>query len=451
MIAQTRLPFKIEQTSENLTAHAGLAVAHEFNLGVGLQRLLNGHLPPPGSNRGHKPAEWIMPLILMLQGGGDDLADIKVIAQDAALRTACRLEKIPDESTLGDLLRRTGHSPDAMDGLADVECSLTRKMLLEGTITNFTLDADATIIPAGKYDAAVCYDGTKGYQPMLGFLAENRWLIYNDFRNGNASRWLIYNDFRNGNASPTGGVVDVIKTAQARMPDGTRIARFRSDSAAYNHHVTDYCDDQGIHFAIGAECNQATTQLYNNLKTTDWVQFTTSNRKRREVAQTIHAFDKGTGSFRLIFVRDTKTQGELFASGRRGRAIISNFPPERSAVEIVNWYNGRGAAENYIKEVKYGFGLRRVPCGQLTANAAWCRIAAIAYNLFLMQQALALPEHLATSSITTVRWHLYSVAARLVRHGRRLILKIAADAPTVHLLENIRSVAHRLAVQYGYT
>jgi len=437
MITQTRLPFKIERTQEDLTAHAGLSVAHEFNLAVGLESLLNDRLPPPGSNRGHKPAEWIMPLTLMLQGGGEELTDINVIARDAALRTACGLEKVPDESTLGDLLRRAGDSPDAMDGLGDVELALAHRMLLEGKRADFTLDADATIIPAAKYDAAVCYDGTKGYQPMLGFLAENRW--------------LIFNDFRNGNASPAAGVVDVIRAAQARMPQGTRIARFRSDSAAYNHDVTDYCDDQSIHFAIGAEWNSATTALYNNLKTTDWVQFTASGGKRREAAETIHAFDKGKGSFRIIFVRDVDPQGQLFPTGRRGRAIITNFPPETSAVEIVNFYNRRGAAENYIKEVKYGFGLRRVPCGQLAANAAWCRIAAIAYNLFLMQQALALPQHLAASSVTTIRWRLYSIAARLVRHGRRLILKIAADTDTIRLLEEIRSVASRLAVQYGYT
>ena len=437
MVAQTRLPFKIEKTQEDLTAHAGLAVAHEFNLSVGMASLLNKHLPPPGSNRGHKPAEWIMPLILMLQGGGDDLADMNVIARDTALRRACRLKKVPDESTLGDLLRRAGNSQDAMDGLGDVVCDLTHRMLLEGRTTDFTLDADATIIAADKHDAATCYNGTKGYQPMLGFLAENRW--------------LIYDDFRNGNASPAAGIVDAIQTAQARMPPGTRIARFRSDSAGYNHNVTDYCDEQGIHFAIGADRNHATATLYNNLKSTDWVPFATPSGKRKQVAETIHAFDKGTGSFRLIFVRDIEGQGELFPSAPWWRAIISNFPPETSAVEIVAWYNRRGTAENHIKELKYGFGLRRVPCGQLHANAAWCRIAAMAYNLFLMQQALALPEHLATSSITTVRWRIYQIAARLVRHGRCLILKIAADAATIRMLENIRCVAHRLAILYDST
>jgi len=438
MITQTLLPFKIEKSKETLTAHAGLAVAHEFNLAAGLEKLLNRHLPPPGSNRGHKPAEWIIPLILMLQGGGNDLNDIRVIAQDTALRRLCNLRKVPDESTLGDLLRRTGESTKAMDGLSDTLTELIHIALLEGKTSDFTFDPDATIIAANKYDAAVAYEGTKGYQPMLGFLAENRC--------------LIYDDFRNGNASPASGILDALKTAQSRMVKGTRIARFRSDSAAYNHEITDYCEKQNIYFAIGADWDSAVTKQYNGFKNNDWTQLTVPRTgKLRETAETIHSFNEGKGSFRLVFVRDVDPQGELFPTGRRGRAVITNLPPEITAAEVINWYNGRGTAENYIKELKYQFGLLGVPCGQLHANAAWCRIAALAYNLFLMQQALGLPEELSASSVATVRWQVYQLAGRIVSHARNTCLRIAADLRTLDVLHGIRAAASRLSVQCGFT
>jgi len=253
-----------------------------------------------------EPAEWIRPLVLMLQGGGDNLTDIKMIAEDKALRSLCGLRRIPSESTLGDLLRRAGSDRHTMNGLGEVLRELTRVMLSEGNRTAFTLDVDATIIPADKFDAATAYNGTKGYQPMFGFLAENRW--------------LIYDDFRNGNESPAAGIVQAIRTSQERMPEGTRGANFRSDSAAYNHHVTDYCEAAGIHFAIGADWTHATTQLYNSLKTSDWTPFRASGSgKRLEAAETIHAFDAGKSSFRIIFVRDHNGQRELFPTGREGR------------------------------------------------------------------------------------------------------------------------------------
>jgi hypothetical protein len=437
MVTQTVLPFKLEKTNENLTAHAGLAVSHEFNLAVGTQRLLNAHLPSPGSNRGHKPAEWILPLILMLQGGGDDLTDINAIAEDTALWRACSLEKVPSESALGKLLLRTGVNGAAMKGLVEVYKVLTRMMLLEGTTTDFTLDADATIVAADKEDATIAYDGTKGFQSMLAFLDEYRW--------------LIYDEFRQGKTAPAKGIIDVIKTAQARMPEGTRIARFRSDSAAYSHKIADYCHKQSIVFAIGADWDPAVKKLYKEFKPSDWGQFTTSSGRRREVAEAVHTFNEGTYSYRLIFVRDYDPQGNLFAEEIRGRAILTNYSEEVSGEDIIEWYNSRGKAENYIKELKHGFALRRVPCGTLEANAAWSRIAGLAYNLFLMQQALGLPEEFANSSVKTIRWRLCQVAGRLVSHGRRLFLKVCVASDVLQILENIRRVAHRLATDYGFT
>ena len=100
MIEENVLPFKLEMTNEKLTPHAGLVVAHEFHLGLGLHRLLDEMLPGPGSNRGYRPSEVVLPLVLLLQGGGRDLEDISVIARDGALREAADLGKVPAPSTL---------------------------------------------------------------------------------------------------------------------------------------------------------------------------------------------------------------------------------------------------------------------------------------------------------------------------------------------------------------
>ena len=47
-----------------------------------------------------------------------------------------------------------------------------------------------------------------------------------------------------------------------------------------------------------------------------------------------------------------------------------------------------------------------------------------------MQQAFGLPPELRHATVGTGRWRLYQAAARLVRHARRLILKVATDAAT---------------------
>jgi len=167
----------------------------------------------------------------------------------------------------------------------------------------------------------------------------------------------------------------------------------------------------------------------------------------RETAETVHAFNRGTGSFRVVFVRDVEGQKTLFDTHEpRDRALITNIAPEQqAAAEIVEWYNQRGTAENYIRELKHGFGMLHMPCGQERANAAWFRLGAMAYNLFLMQQAFGLPPELARATVGTVRWRVYQVAARLVHHARRLVLKVAADAETFAVLCDLRFASRSIA------
>lgn len=431
-MSESVLPFKLEKCKELLTAHAGLLLAQEYHKGLGLDRLADQCLPGAGSGRGHRPSEFVLPLVLMLQGGGRDLADLRVIADDLVLRRAGGLRRVPASCTVGDWLRRVGGSARSMRGLSKVNEGLTATRLLEGSQRGFTLDVDATIIEADKGDGTKAYEGTVGYQPMLGFLFEYKW--------------LLHEEFRTGSASPSAGAVRFIQACQSRMAEGTRIERLRSDSAFYNHEVTDYCEQEGIGYVMGADWDEAVKQAYHTITADQWMSFLAKrSRENREVAETVHTFNQGHTSFRLIFVREVEDQESLFDEVR-GRALITNIPEEEmDAVAVVEWYNQRGTAENFIKELKYGTGMLHMPCGQIEANAAWFRIGTLAYNLFLMQQAFGLPPELNQVSPGTLRWRFYQTAARLVRHARQWIVKVAVDAQTFAAMSRMRAASSEFA------
>jgi hypothetical protein len=433
MIAENLLSFKLEISNEKMTAHSGLILAHEFHLGLKLDELLNSYLPKAGSGRGYKPSEFVMPIILTLQGGGRDINDIEVIARDKALREAAGIERVPAQSTIGDRLRRTGASKKAMDGLSRVNNEITRTMILFGKRSDFTLDVDTTIIEADKGDGTMAYEGTVGYQPIMGFLYENRW--------------LVNEEFRKGNESPRSGILKFVKKCRSRMPEGTQFARFRSDSAAYNVEVTDYCEDKKIEYTITAEWDAAVKEAYENLPRDAWKRFiAASSHRLREVAQTVHSFNKGKSAFRLIFVRDIKPQKDLFVSQVHTHALITNIAQEKKdAASVVEWHNQRGTMENFIKELKCGVGMRHMPCREFEANACWFRIGALAYNLFLMSQEFGLPPELQSATIETIRWRFYQVAGRLVKHARRLILRVATDAVTFAAMLSLRKAACKFA------
>jgi hypothetical protein len=70
LMSQTVLPFKLEATDEQLTAHGGLALFGEFLQAMNVPQQLNAFLPAPGSRIGYHPSQFVEPLLLMLHGGG---------------------------------------------------------------------------------------------------------------------------------------------------------------------------------------------------------------------------------------------------------------------------------------------------------------------------------------------------------------------------------------------
>jgi hypothetical protein len=101
MIQQTIFPFKIETTKERLTVHGGLALMAEFNHGIGLRGLTDRYLPVPGSNRGFDPSVVVDSRVLMLQGGGRSLEDLRELKDEEGLMKLMGRGEIPEADTVG--------------------------------------------------------------------------------------------------------------------------------------------------------------------------------------------------------------------------------------------------------------------------------------------------------------------------------------------------------------
>jgi len=64
-------------------------------------------LPRPGSNQGYEAWAHIEPLLLMMEGGGRHIEDLREIRDDVALRALMGLGKMPSLSAFGDGLARS--------------------------------------------------------------------------------------------------------------------------------------------------------------------------------------------------------------------------------------------------------------------------------------------------------------------------------------------------------
>ena len=145
-----------------------------------------------------------------------------------------------------------------------------------------------------------------------------------------------------------------------------------------------------------------------------------------EIADTVHAMNRGKSAFRVIILRWRERQGDLFKGTYRYHCIATNMVEENP--EGVVWkYNGRAQIENHIKEIKSGFGMEWMPSGDFGANGVYFGIGILTYNLFIAQKLLTMPGEWSTKTIKSVRWFLMEVGGKLVFHGRRMILKIATS------------------------
>lgn len=405
MINQRVFPFNLEITDDEITSHAGLALFGEFAGAVGLDRLSDRHCPMPGSNAGYFPSDYVTPLVLMFNGGGRSLEDMRVIRGDAGLRDLLGLHRIPSPCAIGDWLRRMGGA-GGLGGLDLVNRTLLQNGLRDDTVDEYTLDIDATAIEAKKESARFTYKGFKGYMPMVGHLAENGF--------------VVFDEFREGNDSPGARTLEFVKKCRSRMPKGKRIASLRSDSAAYQAGIINHCESEGITFAMGADLDSSVREAIDSIPADQWRTYQDGS-----IAETVHTMNKTKGSFRLIVIK-RPVQGELFLEdGGNARFTVIASNRDESAEETVAWYNRRGeTSENRIKELKIGFGMERMPCGSFKANAMFFRIGVIAYNLYVLFRRTVLPEGWAKRQVQTARWRLYSTAGKVVRHAGRLILKV---------------------------
>jgi hypothetical protein len=75
---------------------------------MGVCGLIDHELPGPGSAARYSPSVHVLPLVLMLAGGGRTLEDLRVLRGDEELRSLLGLNEMASSDATGDWLRRMG-------------------------------------------------------------------------------------------------------------------------------------------------------------------------------------------------------------------------------------------------------------------------------------------------------------------------------------------------------
>ena len=417
-------PFKLEETSDRLTSQAGLLVPARLMDSLDLAGLADRFLPGPGSNRGHRPSDYLQTFMLMLHSGRFHLDDVRQLQGDGALAGLLNL-KLPCSVALGNWLRRLGDHPAALAGLAEINRHLLSASLHR--CREVTLDIDASEVRTGKAGTEWTYKGNRGYMPMVGHIAE--------------TDQVVAVDFRPGNVPPAKDNLAFIRQCERALPAGVAVKAVRIDAAGYQKAIVQHCCGNGIDYAIRAGMTGPVRELARDSAHRDWQPLLDADGwpTGRETWRTVHDMGADLPPMTLVIERMPKAgQASLDLDGAElpadeleidrhvYRAIITSLDGWSNG-EIIRWYNQRGeGSENRIKELKADFGADTLPCSDFNANAVFFHLAALACNLYALLRDLS-PSVLSRRRALSARPLLYFLPAKIVRTGRQVIVRLCRE------------------------
>jgi hypothetical protein len=255
---------------------------------------------------------------------------------------------------------------------------------------------------------------------------------------------VLAEQFRDGNVPALMRPLEVAQGAFAALPRTVSEYYFRGDSACHESGLVNWLRNeqrpggpQGrIGFAISARMTEALHAAIQGVAEVEWEPYGKPHAEEiRECAEVAFvpgekAEKKDIQPLRYVAIRIRKKQGELFEDGSRVRhfAVLSNLW-EWKASRLIEWHREKAGSVEAVHDVlKNDLGAGVLPSKYFGANAAWLRLVVIAHNVLTALKWIALPAELLTARPKRLRFLIFNTPGRLVRHARRLLLRLAAAA-----------------------
>jgi len=213
---------------------------------------------------------------------------------------------------------------------------------------------------------------------------------------------------------------------------------FRGDAAFANPALYRLLEKEGYQYAIRIKSNAVLERAIMHLL-------------RRPVGRPSHkpkivyySFQYQANSWqrsRRVVAKIEWHAGELFP---RVGFIVTNL--KKQPKNIVKFYNGRGTAEQWIKEGKNAVKWTKLSCRTFKDNQTRLQLFALAYNLGNFLRRLALPREVKHWSLTTLREKLVKIGATVMQRSRYVTFQLAEVAVSQRLFAAILDRIARLAM-----
>jgi hypothetical protein len=425
---------KLKFLGSQITTDAGLLVYRELDEALGLTEIASEVLADSrqGRNKQHQLVPLLRQSIYSRLAGYEDVNDAERLCVDPALRhvvggRATLPEKqAASSSEVGRFETETLSTQRNLTALMNLSGQWIDQAHGRRPLKELILDMDSSVSETYGRQQGTAYNGhfeCVCYHPLF---------LFNQF--GDLERALL----RRGNNASAKFWRRVLLPVIERYRHLDIPKFLRGDAAFANPALYRLLEKEGYRYAIRLKANAVLEREIEHLLTRP------VGRPSHKPKVFYHSFQYQAKSWqraRRVVAKVEWHAGELFP---RIGFIVTNL--NKHSKNVVKFYNGRGTAEQWIKEGKNAVKWTKLSCRTFKDNQARLQLFALAYNLGNFLRRLALPKPVRHWSLTTLREKLVKIGAKVTRHSKYVFFQLAEVAVTRDLFAAILDRIALLAI-----
>lgn len=425
---------KLKFLGSQITTDAGLLAYRELDEALGLtemsaERLQDSRL---GQNKQHGLLPLLRQSIYSRLAGYEDVNDAERLSVDPAMRhvvggRAALLGKhAASASEVGRFETEALNTKSNLTALMHLSGQWIDTVHRRQPLKQLILDMDSSVSETYGKQEGTAYNGhfeCTWYHPLF---------LFNQFGD---LEWAM---LRRGNHASAKFWRRVLLPVIERFRHCDIPKFFRGDAAFANPALYRLLEEAGYRYAIRIKANAVLEREIEHLLTRPVGR---PSHKPKVFYHSFHYQAKSWHQPRRVVAKVEWHQGELFP---RVGFIVTNLNSQ--VKNVVKFYNGRGTAEQWIKEGKNAVKWTKLSCRTFKDNQTRLQLFAMVYNLGNFLRRLALPKPVRHWSLTTLREKLIKIGAKVTRHSKYVTFQLAEVAVTRNLFAAILDRIARLAL-----
>lgn len=411
---KTRFEFELTGKGRT-TAHGGQmlvdALCRRFGLWERIARI-EGLDPRTRKTVGHDPEAMAAQILFMLTSGGTTLADAERIGQDTVLLESVGLEKVADQTTLGEWLR--AQTPESVRRLNRLNSDFVKEVIAAsdparirhgGELEMFFDDTEIEVHGRQIEGARVNYNGD------LALSWQTLW----------AGPFLL--DQELGSFATVAACQKELIGAHAALWESGQSYFFADSGSSEGELLTDAAEAGFTRWSVSYNKWTGPLERFAGEKT-DWAD-PVERHGGIETYTWIKHMPQGMKEAQTFAACRSKKADELLW---RYAFVACEPGGRRTPRAVFERHRLKGACEQRFSEVLSDLDLHHPPCLSLIANRAFYALASLAYNILTALKVLDLGDEQQGWRVRTIIRYMLTVPATQITHANRRKLRICIPA-----------------------